>query len=139
MDARLFFRRVARHFACDEQRADAVTFAVFQELRDRLTPAEAADVAAQLPPPLRRLWEENERADRTVRRTHAREFLGLVRRRLDLPSENEALRAVEAVFRELQILLGSPTGQEGEAWDVLSQLPKDLKKIWIDAARIADS
>ena len=136
MDARLFFRKVAQRFACDEERADAVTFAVFQELRDRLTPAEAADVAAQLPSGLRRLWEANERPERAVRRTHAAEFLGLVRRRLDLPSENEAQRAVEAVFRELQLLLGSPTGQEGEAWDIFSQLPKDLKKLWVEAGRM---
>jgi hypothetical protein len=39
-----------------------------------------------------------------------------------------------AVFKALQMSLRSPTGQEGEAWDVLSQLPKDLKKIWIAAA-----
>jgi hypothetical protein len=35
----------------------------------------------------------------------------------------------------LQKLLGSPTGLEGEAWDVMSQLPKDLKKLWAGAQR----
>ena len=34
----------------------------------------------------------------------------------------------------LQRALGSPTGREGEAWDVLSQLPKDLKGLWLDAS-----
>ena len=36
-----------------------------------------------------------------------------------------------AVFATLQELLGSPTGMEGEAWDLMSQLPKDLKKLWL--------
>jgi hypothetical protein len=39
-----------------------------------------------------------------------------------------------AVFKVLQVLLQSPTGQEGEAWDVFSQLPKDLKRMWLAAA-----
>jgi hypothetical protein len=37
------------------------------------------------------------------------------------------------VFATLQDLLGSPSGTEGEAWDVMSQLPKDLKKVWLHA------
>ncbi len=41
---------------CDERRAEILTFAVFQELRDRLTPDEAAKVAAQLPTSLKMLW-----------------------------------------------------------------------------------
>jgi hypothetical protein len=34
----------------------------------------------------------------------------------------------------LQRLLGSTTGMEGEAWDIFSQLPKDLKRLWLEAA-----
>ncbi len=52
-----------------------------------------------------------------------------------LTDDEEAERAVSAIFAALQKLLGSPTGQEGEAWDVMSQLPKDLKKLWADAQR----
>jgi uncharacterized protein (DUF2267 family) len=51
-----------------------------------------------------------------------------------LPDDAEAERAVRAVFGALQRLLGSRTGREGEAWDVFSQLPKDLKQLWLDAA-----
>jgi uncharacterized protein (DUF2267 family) len=54
-----------------------------------------------------------------------------------LPDEAVAERAVIAVFATLQELLGSPTGMEGEAWDVMSQLPKDLKKLWISARQRA--
>jgi uncharacterized protein (DUF2267 family) len=58
-----------------------------------------------------------------------------VRNRAVLPDDSEALRAVKAVFATLQHLLGSPTGKEGEAWDIYSQLPKDLKTLWEDAGR----
>ena len=46
MKDKTFVRDVADHFGCDDRRAEMLIFAVFQELRDRLTPAEAADVAA---------------------------------------------------------------------------------------------
>jgi hypothetical protein len=51
-----------------------------------------------------------------------------------LPDDGEAERAVKAVFGTLQRLLGSPTGKEGEAWDVFSVLPKDLKMLWLSSA-----
>jgi uncharacterized protein (DUF2267 family) len=38
MDRFAFIREVARRIACDEERADALTFAVLQELSERLTP-----------------------------------------------------------------------------------------------------
>jgi hypothetical protein len=38
------------------------------------------------------------------------------------------------VFKGLQRVLGSATGKEGEAWDILSQLPKDLKQLWLEAS-----
>ena len=133
MDHWLFLRQVARGLHCDERRAEGVTFAVFQALRDRLTPKEAADVAAQLPTKLKRFWQEGDRPNRHVEKTHKEEFLGRVRRSAALPDTAEAERAVTAVFSALQMLLGSPTGREGEAWDVFSQLPRDLKMLWLAA------
>ncbi len=139
MDKRAFFKTVARDLGCDERRAEALTFAVFQELRDRLTPGEAADVDAQLPAGLKPLWEFLERPGRHVRRVHELQFIGEVRLIASLTDEEEAERAVVAVFAALQELLGSSTGMEGEAWDVLSQLPKDLKKLWLGAQqRVAE-
>ena len=134
MDDLAFLRRVARGLQCDERRAEGLTFVVFQALRDRLTPNEAADVAAQLPTKLKRFWQEGERPDRKVEKTHKEEFLGRVRRSAALPDTAEAERAVTFVFSALQALLGSPTGREGEAWDVFSQLPKDLKALWLAAS-----
>ncbi len=133
MDEKTFLRGIGDRLGCDERRAEAVTFAVFAELRDRLSPLERRDLNAQLPSALTRLWGAGD-LDRPPNRIHRAEFVGRVRQRAVLPDDVEAERAVRAVFGQLQRLLGSPTGREGEAWDVYSQLPKDLKQLWLDAA-----
>ncbi len=135
MDQRTFIRDVASRVQCAESRAEGLVFAVFQELRERLTPKRVEHVAAQMPKGLKKLWAADENPDRGVRRIHEREFIGEVRRIAALPDENEARRAVAAVFAELQKLLASPHGTEGQAWDIMSELPKDLKKLWLEAAR----
>lgn len=135
MDKTRFINQVAHRACCDVTRAEAITFVVFQELRERLTAKEALDVASQLPGKLKSLWLEGERPGRAVRRTHALEFIGDVRRLAALPDDAEAQRAVTAVFATLQDALGSPTGMQGEAWDVFSQLPKDLKILWLGSHR----
>ena len=134
MDGSRFIRDVAQALQCDQARAEGVTFTVLRELRDRLTPGEAAHVAAQLPQRLKRMWLEHERPDRRVEKLHRQEFVGRVRQWAGLPNDGEGERAVKAVFHELQILLGAPHGTEGEAWDILSQLPRDLKTLWLEAA-----
>lgn len=133
MDENQFFREVAERLACDRARAEAVTLAVFRELQERVTPKERGDVAAQLPNALRHLWTETSPGDRAPTRIGAGEFVGRVRRFAALPDDREAERAVLVVFSELQRLLGSATGLEGEAWDVFSVLPKELKKLWLSA------
>src|SRR5215470_11008740 len=135
MDERTFLRGIADRLECDDRRAESVTFAVFGELRDRISPEERRDLRAQLPTPLKRLWEVGDRDDRPANRIRRHEFIGRVRQRAVLRDDDEAERAVRAVFAQLQRLLGSPTGREGEAWDIYSQLPKDLKELWLDAAR----
>jgi uncharacterized protein (DUF2267 family) len=121
--------------ACDADRAEAITLVVFQELRSRITVKEAEHVAAQMPHALRELWLDGEDPHREVARVHRAEFVGRVRNRLILPDDAEAERAIKAVFRTLQHALGSPHGTEGEAWDILSQLPRDLKPLWVEAAQ----
>jgi uncharacterized protein (DUF2267 family) len=134
MTERKFIQEIADALRCDAQRAEAVVFSVFHALSHRLTAAEAADVASQLPTGLKRLWDTGDRADRPVEKMHRAEFIGRVRQHAVLPDDDEAERGVKAVFRALQHLLGSPTGREGEAWDIFSQLSKDLKQLWLDAA-----
>jgi uncharacterized protein (DUF2267 family) len=133
MNEKEFINRVAHRAGTDVESAGAITYAVFQELRERITPTEAFHVASQLPADLQVLWLENERIDRGVRRTHGTEFVARVRYYASLEDFAQAERGVRAVFATLQDALGSPTGAEGEAWDVFSQLPKDLKKIWLSA------
>jgi uncharacterized protein (DUF2267 family) len=134
MNEVMFIHQVAERLRCDEPRAEALTFAVFHELRDRLPAKESADVAAQLPTALKRLWREAERPRGPVEKIHEREFVGRIRHFASLPDDRETERAIQAVFATLQQALGSPTGKEGEAWDVFSVLPKDLKKLWLSAA-----
>ena len=137
MDIQHFLHTVATALGCDAKRAEALTFTVFQELRDRLTSKEAADVAAQLPTSLKVLWNEGEVADRLPNKVHAAEFIGRVRRRAALPDDVEAERSVRTVFRTLRALLGGTSGFQGEAWDVFSQLPKDMKPLWFEFAEPA--
>jgi uncharacterized protein (DUF2267 family) len=135
MDASTFVNAVAQRLQCDARRAEGLVFVVFQELHARLTPQEAADVAAQLPTPLKRLWITEDPPSRPVEKTHKAEFIGRVRQGAALPDDAEAERAVGAVFTELQRALGSAREIKGEAWDVFSQLPKDLKRLWLEAAK----
>lgn len=127
------FDEVSRRLDCDQDRAERVVMAVLQELRDRLPEHEATDLEAQLPTPLRRLWFEPGRTGKPVEKTHRAEFVARVRARVPLRDDAEAERAVRAVFAVVQRVLQSPRGLEGEAWDVYSVLPKDLKALWLDA------
>jgi uncharacterized protein (DUF2267 family) len=133
METREFVREVARRVGADERRAEGLVFTVFHTLQDRLPSKEARDVEAQLPTGLKRLWRAEDRRG-PIEKLHVTDFLGRVRHWASLPSDAEALRAVRAVFAALQHALGSPTGQEGEAWHVMSVLPKDLKRLWLEAA-----
>ena len=133
MNEKSFVREVAERAECDERRAEILTFAVFQELRDRLTPNEAAKVAAQLPMSLKMLWMSFDRPDRHVRRVHEPQFLNDVSRMAALETEAEAEQAVVAVFAALQDAFGSFDGTTGTAGHVMSQLPADLKRLWLAA------
>lgn len=130
MDQETFFDRIRHRLGCGRERAQTVAMVVLQELRDRLPENEAADVVAQLPGALRNLWFEPGRTGKPVDKIHRAELLERVRARVPMHDDLEAVRAVHAVFAALQELLGSPSGLEGEAWDVFSVLPKDLKAMW---------
>jgi uncharacterized protein (DUF2267 family) len=108
--------------------AKRVTAAVFHALRDRLTPAEADQLQAQLPSELKEVWAEGEEVERAPMKMDRAGFLERVRREASLASVREAEWATLAVFAALKAQV-SP----GEAGDVLSQLPKDLKEVWTEA------
>ena len=114
-----------RESLVDARRATGV---VLRALRDRLTPEEAADAVAQLPRELKALWCGGERAGRRPEKMHRQEFYERVRREAHLASPRDARAATVSVFAALKEQL-SP----GEADDILAQLPRDLKTVWVEA------
>ena len=99
MQDREFFKDVMARIGCDLRRAEGLTFAVFQELRDRITPREALHVAAQLPKRLKMMWMSLESPNRKVHRVKGEQFIWEVRRMAGLTDDEEAERAVSADFR----------------------------------------
>jgi hypothetical protein len=53
---------------------------VSQELRQRLIPKEASHLLPQMLAPLKKLWISDDEMKRPVRRLHAEEFIGEVRK-----------------------------------------------------------
>ena len=102
--------------------------AVLGALRDRLTPGESRQAAAQLPRELKAVWLAGEIVGRKPVKMHRQGFYERVKKDAGLKSIKEARFLVIAVFAALKEQL-SP----GEVEDVQSQLPKDLKEIWADA------
>jgi uncharacterized protein (DUF2267 family) len=135
MDESKFLREVEGRAHLTREQASKVAIAVLQDLHDRLSPSEADDLAAQLPGDFKRQWHAFDAPGRDVRRTHKDDFVRHLLEVADL-SPMQANAGLMAVFKVLQTLLNSPTGQEGEAWHIFSQLPKDLKQTWLAAAEM---
>lgn len=104
------------------------TAAVLHALRDRLTPEEARQAAAQLPRELKALWDGGLPALVRPCRLRRRQFLERVRIDGGLGSLSRAELATDAVFAALKEQIS-----EGEADDIMAQLPKDLKWQWAHA------
>ncbi|MCL6556106.1 MAG: DUF2267 domain-containing protein [Burkholderiales bacterium] len=91
MTPQAFYRTVLA--ATGETRLEAAkraTGAVFHALRDRLTPEEADQVAAQLPRELKAVWYEGEVPDRRPLRLRREAFYERVRRDARLASRRPA-------------------------------------------------
>jgi uncharacterized protein (DUF2267 family) len=112
----------------DREAVKRVSAAVLRALRDRLTMNEADQVFAQLPRELKAVWGEDEEAERAPVKMDQVAFLERVMHDAALPSMRQARWMTLAVFAALKEQL-SP----GEAWDVMSQLPKGLKELWTEA------
>ena len=129
MKADAFYRTVmheARPIELPDAKRGAA--AVMHALRDRLTPTEAAQAAAQLPQALRSIWRYGEARGRRPVKMHCKDFFERVRGEAGLDSWRDARDLTSAVFHALKVSL-SP----GEAEDIASQLPADLKAIWMEA------
>ena len=136
MDEDKLLREIETRAELKREQAFEVMIAVLQELHDRLSPKEAEDFAAQLPRDFKARWHSFDFPKREVRRTHKDDFVRHIANVAEI-DELQAGRALMAAFKAIQLHLKSPTGQEGEAWDVFSQLPKDLKHVWTAAASMA--
>lgn len=128
-----FLHEVEIRLGTERDETQKIVEAVLSELHDRLTAKEANDLGAQLPGEIKRMWHGFDSPDREVRRSHKVDFTRHVSELANI-AEDQAGRALMAVFKVIQISIHSPTGQEGEAWDVFSQLPKDLKRVWLAAS-----
>ena len=124
-----FYRTVIEETGqADREAAKRGTAAVLHALRDRLTPEEARQAAAQLPRELKRIWAEGDVRGRRPVKMHRKEFYERVKRDAAIGSVREARFFTIAVFAALKAQL-SP----GEADDVVAQLPRDLKEVWEEA------
>lgn len=113
-----------------ETEALAVLRAVLHQLRDRLTIAEAVDLAAQLPTIVRGIYYEGWKPHHTPSRIRTREdFLEGVQASLR-PHPVTAENATRDVFSLLSQAIDS-----GEIADVISQLPTGIKELWPQGMR----
>ena len=129
MDTQAFYRMVQEQVSgLEMEDAKRATAVVLRVLRDRLTPNEAEQVAAQLPGPLKEVWAAGDQLDRQPLKMRRDEFVQRVKHEIGLQSGDSARRLTEAVFTVLKAQL-SP----GEADDVLAQLPRGLKELWTAA------
>jgi uncharacterized protein (DUF2267 family) len=126
MTMQAFLRTVqAKVGGIDRAAAERATAAVFHALRDRLTPIEAEQLAAQLPTPLKRIWHGGEVPGRRPARIRREAFYRRLGAEAGVPTRREAQELTLGVLAALKEAI-SP----GEADDVWAQLPKDLKEIW---------
>lgn len=119
-----FIRHLSETGGVDPELAECAAISVLSALERRILPKEAKDLEAQLP---RRLVEFLPPPDKRPPRPHRfgrEEFLRTVGEDLrKSPEEVEPL--VRSVFRAFQELIS-----EGEAEDVASNLPPDLRALW---------
>ena len=129
MKTRTLYSRVSIEADIDSlEDSRQATAAVLRALRDRLTPEEADQAAAQLPAELKRLWASGRPSFSRPIKMHRREFLERVRVDAGLKSLSQAEMVTDAVFAALKEQLSA-----GEASDIVAQLPRDLKSQWARA------
>ena len=110
----------------DPSHAYVAMRATLHALRDRLTVAEVAQLAAQFPMLIRGFYYEGWKPSEKPRRMrHADEFFAQVESNLrtDLPADTPSI--VRAVFTVLEQRVS-----EGEISDVIQLLPKELRELW---------
>ena len=111
----------------DRQKAYMTLRSILHALRDRLPPAEAVDLGAQLPMLMRGFYYEGwHPANKPRKYRHKGEFLNQVTQEIPWLRGAELEQAVSAAFE----VLVSELGAEGEARQVRDSLPAELRELW---------
>lgn len=123
-----------------EQYSFAALKVLLQALRDRLTIAEGAELAAQLPLVLQGVFYQNWQPDRIPVKMDRASFLVSVREAFVLsiglpvePPKTDATVLVQGVFRALHKKIA-----EGDIRDVQAVLPTDWEELWPERASAAE-
>lgn len=111
----------------DRHKAYMILRGVLHALRDRLTPEETADLAAELPMLVRGFFYEGwHPAHKPLKYRHKDEFLRRVATEAPWLDGDGLERAVTAVFE----ILSSELGGAGETAQVRRMLPAELRELW---------
>lgn len=122
-----YLRRVG---SISEELAEHSAVAVLCALERRIQPEEGKDLEAQLPANLRDLMARcDKHAGIRPRALDRAEFVAMVAEELGVPPA-KAEHLILAVFHALRAQVS-----EGEASQVESQLPADLKELWSRSLR----
>jgi uncharacterized protein (DUF2267 family) len=121
-----WLKEIAEHIGPDRQRCYHALRAVLFTLRDRLTPDEAADLAAQLPMLIRGIYYDGYRPAGKPERIRSREeFLHRIAEHLEQTRPLGADEAARAVFAVLDHRL-----DPGERAEMKQNLPADIRTLF---------
>jgi uncharacterized protein (DUF2267 family) len=123
---------IAGNLGTDRRGAYRALRAVLHVLRDRLTPVEATELAAQMPMLIRGMYYDGYSIKRRrARIKHRDELLARVADALGpTATEDDAADAVHAVFALLEAHVSA-----GEIEDVRHELPHTLRTLWAIESR----
>ncbi len=111
----------------DRQNVYMALRSVLHALRDRLPPAEAVDLGAQLPMLIRGFYYQGwHPANKPRKYRHKGPFLKQVTQEAPWLRGPELERAISAVFE----VLVSELGPDGEVGQVRDALPAELRELW---------
>jgi uncharacterized protein (DUF2267 family) len=117
----------------DKHKAYLVLRAVLITLRDRLTPPEAADLAAQLPMLIRGMYYDGWRpGSMPLKERHKEEFLVMVASHFRNDPDVDPDRMVKAVFELLTNHVA-----DGEINDIIRMLPAEVRDLWPEVKTVA--
>lgn len=119
-----FIRHLCAVGSLEPEVAECAAVSVLSTLERRILPEEAKDLEAQLPRKLVEFLPPPEQRPTRAHRFGREEFLRTVAEDLG-KSVDEAESIVRLVFRVFQEQIS-----EGEAQDVASNLPPDLRALW---------